>query len=211
MNAIAAQVSLYPLSQEHLAPAIEEALWVFREHGLDVEPGAMSTVITGEPLVLFIALQEAFRRAAESGHVVMIVTFSNACPVPGNAQEAVTYAPIGHVENAFDEPAPALELGSFESRIVLHPGMVEGLAGLVPGQQVMVVYHFHRAWGYDLKQHPQGDVTRPRRGVFGLRSPRRPNAIGVTVVELLAIEGHVLRVRGLDAFNGTPVLDLKSV
>ena len=50
-----------------------------------------------------------------------------------------------------------------------------------------------------------------RRGVFALRSPNRPNPIGVTVVDLIGIEDNVLRVRGLDAINGTPVLDLKPV
>jgi tRNA-Thr(GGU) m(6)t(6)A37 methyltransferase TsaA len=206
---IAAQVSLYPLRQKRLAPAIEEALQVFQEHGLDVESGALSTVIAGEDGVIFAALQEAFRRAAAQGPAVMTVTFSNTCPVPGKAKEAVTYAPIGHVENAFDEPRAASELRSAESRIVLRPGLAEGLVGLEPGQQVMVVFYFHRSQGYDLKQHPQGDMSRPQRGVFALRSPRRPNPIGITVVDLLAVEGHVLRVRGLDALNGTPVLDLK--
>ena len=52
-------------------------------------------------------------------------------------------------------------------------------------------------------------TNRPRRGVFALRSPNRPNGIGVTTVDLVAREGNVLRVRGLDAINGTPVLDLK--
>jgi tRNA-Thr(GGU) m(6)t(6)A37 methyltransferase TsaA len=73
----------------------------------------------------------------------------------------------------------------------------------------MVVFYFHRSQGYDLTQHPRGDPRRPKRGVFTLRSPRRPNPIGVTVVDLVAIEGNVLRVRGLDAINGTPVLDIK--
>ena len=82
MIGIAAQVSLYPLGQESLSPAIEEALRIFREHGLEVQPGAMSTVITGDDQELFPALQEAFGRVAEQGHVVMVVTLSNACPVP---------------------------------------------------------------------------------------------------------------------------------
>lgn len=73
----------------------------------------------------------------------------------------------------------------------------------------MVVFYFHRSQGYDLCQHPRGDQSRPQRGVFALRSPRRPNPIGVTEVELMAVERNVLRVRGLDAINGTPVLDLK--
>ncbi len=82
MIAIAAQVSLYPLRQDSLSPAIEEALRIFREHGLEVQLGPMSTMITGGDVDLFAALQEAFHRAAEQGHVVMAVTFSNACPVP---------------------------------------------------------------------------------------------------------------------------------
>ncbi|GAG48809.1 unnamed protein product, partial [marine sediment metagenome] len=51
--------------------------------------------------------------------------------------------------------------------------------------------------------------SRPRRGVFALRSPMRPNPIGVTVVDLVSVEGNVLCVHNLDAINGTPVLDLK--
>lgn len=82
MIGIAAQVSLYPLRQESLSPAIEEALRIFREHGLEVQPGSMSTVITGDDQDIFSALREAFAHVAEQGHVVMTVTFSNACPVP---------------------------------------------------------------------------------------------------------------------------------
>jgi uncharacterized protein YqgV (UPF0045/DUF77 family) len=81
---IAAQVSLYPLRQASLSPAIDEALQIFRGHGLDVEPGAMSTLIAGDDAAVFAALQEAFHCAAEQGQVVMVVTLSNACPVPEN-------------------------------------------------------------------------------------------------------------------------------
>jgi tRNA (adenine37-N6)-methyltransferase len=121
----------------------------------------------------------------------------------------VVYRAIGHVENAIDELASPDEIRAVESRIVLDPALTEGLVGLEPGQQVIVVFHFHRSTGFELLQHPRGDMNRPRRGVFALRSPRRPNPIGVTVVEVLAIEKHVLRVRGLDAINGPPILDLK--
>jgi tRNA-Thr(GGU) m(6)t(6)A37 methyltransferase TsaA len=121
----------------------------------------------------------------------------------------ITYHPIGHVENEFDEPAPAEKIRAVESRIILDPDLAEGLEGFNPGQQVMVIFHFHLSQGFDLLQHPRGDRTRPLRGVFGLRSPHRPNPIGVTIVDLLAIEGNVLRVRGLDAIDDTPVLDLK--
>ena len=83
MIGIAAQVSLYPLRQDTLSPAIDEALDVFRAHGLHVEPGAMSSLITGEDATLFAALQEAFLQVAGQGQVVLVATFSNACPLPG--------------------------------------------------------------------------------------------------------------------------------
>ena len=121
----------------------------------------------------------------------------------------IVYRAIGHVENDFDEPAAPYAIRSVESRIVLDPSLTEGLRGLGPGRQIMVIFCFHRSQGFDLLQHPQGDRNRPRRGVFALRSPRRPNPIGVTVVDLVAVDGNVLRVRGLDAINDTPVLDLK--
>jgi tRNA-Thr(GGU) m(6)t(6)A37 methyltransferase TsaA len=87
--------------------------------------------------------------------------------------------------------------------------MVPGLKGLNKEGRIVVVFHFHLSKGWDPLQHPKGDETRPRRGVFALRSPRRPNGIGVTEVDLLEIRDNILTVRGLDAVDGTPVLDLK--
>jgi tRNA-Thr(GGU) m(6)t(6)A37 methyltransferase TsaA len=121
----------------------------------------------------------------------------------------IIYRAIGHVENSFDEPAAPEDIRSVESRIVLDPSFVAGLNGLEPGRRIMVIFHFHLSEGFDLLQHPRGDKSRPQRGVFTICSPHRPNPIGVTVVDLLSVEGQVLRVRGLDALNGTPVLDLK--
>jgi len=83
MIEISAQVSLYPLRQASLSPAIDEALQIFHAHGLQVEAGAMSSVVVGDDEVVFAALQEVFRRTAERDHVVMVTTLSNACPLPG--------------------------------------------------------------------------------------------------------------------------------
>jgi len=87
VSGITAQVSLYPLRQESLAPAIGEALQIFRESALEVEPDTMSTLLIGDDTTIFAALQEAFCQAAKQGQVVMVVTFSNACPVPGRPQD----------------------------------------------------------------------------------------------------------------------------
>jgi tRNA-Thr(GGU) m(6)t(6)A37 methyltransferase TsaA len=130
---------------------------------------------------------------------------------PGRDEGSVTFTPIGYVENDFDAPTTPETVAAAESRIVVAPEFVEGLTGLEAGQRVMVVFYFHLVQSYALLQHPRGDRSRPKRGVFALHTPYRPNPIGVTVVDLLSVEGDVLRVRGLDALNGTPVLDIKLV
>jgi uncharacterized protein YqgV (UPF0045/DUF77 family) len=81
---ISAQVSLYPLRQDDLSPAIDETLNIFRHHDLDVAPGSMSTLVSGDDAAVFSALQEAFRRAVKGGRVAMVTTFSNACPAPAS-------------------------------------------------------------------------------------------------------------------------------
>ena len=79
---ITAQVSVYPLRQVSIGPAIREAVRVFRQHGLETRTGAMSTLVRGEEPAVFAALEEAFHQAAENGDAVMVVTLSNACPSP---------------------------------------------------------------------------------------------------------------------------------
>jgi tRNA-Thr(GGU) m(6)t(6)A37 methyltransferase TsaA len=209
MGSITAQLSIYPLGEASLSPTINEALRILREHGLAVEAGTMSSQVSGDDDVVFAALQSAFHQIAAQGPVVMVATFSNACPTKKVAEDAITYNAIGHVENAFDDPAAPDQIKATQSRIVLNPALVEGLQGLEAGQRLLGVFYLHRSEGYDLRQHPRGDRTREPRGVFALHSPHRPNPIGVTTVELVEVAGNVLTVRGLDAINGTPVLDLK--
>jgi uncharacterized protein YqgV (UPF0045/DUF77 family) len=79
---ISAQVSVYPLRQEHLGPAVESVRSALEEHGLTPQVGPMSTTVTGESGIMFAALAEAFAKAASSGQAVMTMTISNACPVP---------------------------------------------------------------------------------------------------------------------------------
>ena len=80
-NGVSAQISLYPLGQEDLEPAIQAVWATLERHQLDYEVGAMSTVAWGEDADVFAALQEAFRDASEHGPTVMVITISNACPV----------------------------------------------------------------------------------------------------------------------------------
>jgi tRNA-Thr(GGU) m(6)t(6)A37 methyltransferase TsaA len=129
--------------------------------------------------------------------------------VSKNDERPIHLRSIGHVENAFSRSAPPEQIRAHESRLVLKEEFVEGLEGLHAGDRLTVLFHFHLSLGYDLLQHPRGDISRARRGVFTMCSPRRPNGIGTSFVELVAIQGSVLVVRGLDALDGSPLLDIK--
>ena len=130
-------------------------------------------------------------------------------PRPGAAGSDLTLRPLGRVENGLPLGTPGETLRASESRIVLDPSLVPGLSTLEGVDRILVVFYFHLSTDQPLLQHPRGDERRPKRGVFALRSPRRPNPIGVTEVDLLGIQGNVLVVKGLDAVDGTPILDLK--
>lgn len=120
--------------------------------------------------------------------------------------------PIGHIRNPSDEVPRHHTLSQVEGEIVLEPRYVRGLQGLQPGDRIYVLFHFHESPDFTdeaLIQHPKHHPE--LRGVFSICSPLRPNPIGLSVVEILAIRENVLRVRGLDMRNGTPVVDIKPV
>jgi len=94
-----------------------------------------------------------------------------------------------------------------EGTIEIEPALAEGLRDIEGFSHLYVVWVFDRAEGFQLVGRNPTDGR--EHGVFATRSPRRPNPIGLTVVELLGRQGGVLRVRGLDMLDGTPVLDLK--
>ncbi len=94
-----------------------------------------------------------------------------------------------------------------EGEIVISPKYEEGLTDIEGMSHLFVIWVFDRAQQYSLLAQPPCD-NRPH-GMFATRSPRRPNPIGLTVVELIARKGNVLHVRGVDMLDGTPVLDIK--
>ncbi len=135
----------------------------------------------------------------------------NGILMPSNVTPSrFSFRAIGSVGPAQGDQLPVDTIREV-SLLILRPELVPGLDGLTPGDHVMVIFVFDRAGECELRQHPRGDRQRARRGVFSLRSPRRPNPIGVTVVEVLEIVGNIVRVQGLDAWPGTPILDLKPV
>ena len=95
-----------------------------------------------------------------------------------------------------------------EGTLELRPELEGGLADIEGFSHLFVVWVFHESEGYDLVAKVPLDDRRPH-GVFSSRSPRRPNPIGLSVVELLHRDGPRLRVRGVDMLDGTPILDIK--
>ena len=122
--------------------------------------------------------------------------------------------PIGRVESPLRDPADAPrqgDEGAPEAWLVLEPSVLDALDGTKPGDRVIVITWLDRADRDVLRVHPRDDARNPLRGVFSTRSADRPNPIGLHEVEVIAIEGRRVRVRPLEAVDGTPVLDLKPV
>jgi L-fuculose-phosphate aldolase len=93
------------------------------------------------------------------------------------------------------------------------PAYTDGLSGLKFGDQVQVLYWMHELSHADrrlLRVHPRGDMSKPLLGVFGLRSPMRPNPIGVTEVKVIEVRESAIVVVGLDAKDGSPLIDIKA-
>jgi tRNA-Thr(GGU) m(6)t(6)A37 methyltransferase TsaA len=98
------------------------------------------------------------------------------------------------------------------SQIVVNRELAEALEGIAEFSHLFVLFWLHEVTSEErktLKVHPRGREDLPLLGVFATRTKLRPNPIGLTLVELMKVEDNVLTVRGLDAFNETPVLDLK--
>jgi tRNA-Thr(GGU) m(6)t(6)A37 methyltransferase TsaA len=105
-------------------------------------------------------------------------------------------------------------LSAEESLLEILPVYQEGLSGIGAGDRLQVLYWMHKLEDGDrqrLMVHPRGDRTRPLKGVFALRSPARPNPIGVSEVQVRRLTGSHLSVRGLDGLDGSPIIDIKGV
>jgi tRNA-Thr(GGU) m(6)t(6)A37 methyltransferase TsaA len=123
-----------------------------------------------------------------------------------------TPRPIGHIRSPFTDTKEIPKgLGAkhdTEGVLEILPEFEPGLMDVEGFSHFYVLWTFDRSQGFDLVATPPADNNR-QHGVFATRSPRRPNPIGLTTVELLRREGRKLHVRGVDMLDGTPILDLK--
>ena len=121
---------------------------------------------------------------------------------------------IGRVRSTLTDPSSAPKQGDEgapDAWIDFEPDVLEAMESIRVGDELLVLTWLDRADRDVLVVHPRGDASRPPEGVFTTRSPHRPNPIGLHRVEVAEVEGGRLRVRNLEALDGTPVVDVKPV
>jgi tRNA-Thr(GGU) m(6)t(6)A37 methyltransferase TsaA len=124
-------------------------------------------------------------------------------------------SPIGYVHSTLKTRSDAPHQGSEgapDARLEIHPEFAQGLDGIKAGQEIWIFTWLHESRRSVLKVHPRGDTLNPEMGVFATRSPDRPNPIGLHRAKVLSMDGDGwLLVQGLEAIDGTPIIDLKPV
>ncbi len=126
----------------------------------------------------------------------------------------IALRPIGRVRNAIKDRSAVNwdEWEGVESELIIDPALTDGLDGLEGFSHIVVIFWMHRSPPFSpsrLRIHPRGDENIPLTGVFATRSPVRPNSLGMTTVSLLERKRNVLRVKGLDGLDGSPIIDIK--
>jgi tRNA (adenine37-N6)-methyltransferase len=122
----------------------------------------------------------------------------------------IELSPIGIVRTETEDVPRHWTVSDTEGTIIVDEQYIKGLKDIKPGQRIVVLFYFHRSPAFtpDLlvqtPKHRNGQL-----GVFSICSPVRPNPIGMSVVEVLGISGNIIRIKGLDMMDGTPVLDIK--
>jgi tRNA-Thr(GGU) m(6)t(6)A37 methyltransferase TsaA len=171
---------------------------------------------------------EAARHYDEKGLAALILSIANInvwnrltlpsgrWPASGRDEEtnrmSFEVRAIGRVESSLTdiESAPRqVDESAPEAWLVFEPDMLDGLRSIGPGDEVILITWLDRARRDVLSVHPRGNSSREKEGVFGTRSPHRPNPIGLHRVEITAVDGR--RMRSLEALDGTPIIDIKPI
>ena len=123
----------------------------------------------------------------------------------------INYQPIGIIYSPFKEPKgtpiqPTAAKG-IKGKIEVFPEYVDGLQDVDGFSYIILLYHCHLATGFSLKVKPFLDDA--LHGVFATRAPRRPNSIGLSIVNLIRIEENIIHIQDVDIIDGTPLLDIK--
>ena len=121
---------------------------------------------------------------------------------------------VGRVESSLKNPEDAprqADEGAPEAWLVFDEAVRPALLGTRAGGEAILITWLHRASREILQAHPRRDPSRPIEGVFSTRSPNRPNPLGLHRVQIEEVDGVRVRVRGLEAIDGTPIVDMKAI
>ena len=119
--------------------------------------------------------------------------------------------PIGYVSTDVEKVPRGWEISNVEGTLVFDEFYKAGLSDIKPGQQIYVIFQFHKSPKFDsqlLRINPPHH-DRKETGIFSTHSPVRPNPIGLSILEVLEVNGNIIKVKGLDMMDGTPILDIK--
>ncbi|HET8549880.1 MAG TPA: tRNA (N6-threonylcarbamoyladenosine(37)-N6)-methyltransferase TrmO [Bryobacteraceae bacterium] len=146
------------------------------------------------------------------------MTSANTTPPPIGSREKggkrAQIRPIGRIRSTLKTRVQGPRLGAEgapDAWLEVYSFAAQGLDGLAPGDDIVVVTWLHRARRDVLKVHPRSDRSRPLTGVFATRSPDRPNPLGLHRVTVRRIARNRLRIGPIEAIDGTPVIDIKPV
>lgn len=125
--------------------------------------------------------------------------------------ETIIINPIGVIRTPHTDiknmPIQPIAADGIKGYIELLPQYVAGLKDLIGFSYITLIYHFHKIEGFELEVIPFMDTE--KRGIFSCKAPKRPNAIGLSTVKLLGIEGNIIHIEQVDMLDGTPLIDVK--
>jgi tRNA (adenine37-N6)-methyltransferase len=124
----------------------------------------------------------------------------------------IEFVPIGLVKTEERNIPRHWTVSDAEGEIIIDEKYTEGLKDIRRGQQIIVIFHFHKSPAFDSGYLVQKPPHKDRAmGVFSICSPVRPNPVGFSVLEVIGINENIISVKGIDMIDGTPVLDIKPV
>ena len=122
----------------------------------------------------------------------------------------IVMQPIGFVRTSAEQLPRHWTVSDVEGSLVIDERYLQGLRDIKAGQRIVVIFYFHRSPQFSEKYLVQKPPhLKKRMGVFSICSPIRPNPVGMSVVGVVDVEGNIIQVKGLDMFDGTPILDIK--
>ena len=118
--------------------------------------------------------------------------------------------PIGFVSTDAQEIPRSWSVSDVEGALVMDEEYIDGLRDIQPGQRIYVIFHFHKSPKFTTEfMRIKPPIRDEKVGVFSTHSPFRPNPIGLSIVEVTGVDGTMIKVRGLDMMDRTPILDIK--